>query len=107
MDRAWGVIETLLCDEQWDDFTSGFGPKSEVLAAFRANAISVTEKLQTRNLGGNVKNSSSHLGLGTGEDVSRTGIVPACLPGNLGSDEFSFDIESDEWPNWATLAQDF
>lgn len=107
VDRAWEAIETLFRREQWDEFTSGFGSKSAVLAALRAKAVSVREKIQNRNLGGNARNSESYLGLETGEGPSGTGTVPAYLLGDMGSDELSFDIGSDEWPNWATLAQGF
>lgn len=107
VDRAWEAVETLFSREQWDECTSGFGSKSAVLTALRTKAISVKEKSQNLNRWGSARNSDSDLGVETGEGPSEAGTIPAYLLGDLGSGELGFDIDSDEWPNWATLIQDF
>jgi Fungal specific transcription factor domain len=105
VDRAWEAVELVF--QQWDEFSSGFGSKSAVLAALRAKAVSAGEKIQNRNLGGDARNSDSGLGLERGYGPSGTGAGPAYPLGNIDSNEFCFDINSDAWPNWATLAQGF
>ena len=102
VDKAWEAVEIAF--QQWDNFSSGFGSKSAVLAALKAKAVSVREKVQNRNLGGEARNSKSDLGLERGHSPSGIGAGPAYLMDN---NEFCFDINSDEWPNWATLAQGF
>jgi hypothetical protein len=105
VDRAWEAVEIVF--QQWDDFSSGFGSKSAVLAALRAKAVFVREKIQNQNLGGDARNSDSDLGLEIGRDPPETGTGPAYLLGDMASTEFGFDINSDEWLNWETLAQGF
>lgn len=98
--RAWNAIETVFACEERDEFHSGFGSQSAVLAALRNKAISVRDTLRRRSLGG------PGVGVETGEDPSGDDSVPAELLTDLGSGELSFDM-GDEWPNWATLAQGF
>jgi hypothetical protein len=105
VDRAWEAVEIVF--QQWDDFSSGFGSKSAVLVALRAKAFAVREKIQIRNLGGDARNTDSNSGLEIGHDPSETGTGPAYLLGDIASAEFGFDINSDEWLNWANLAQGF
>ena len=107
VDRAWEVIDSIFCRERWDELNSGFGSKSAVLATLRAKAISVREKVQKQNLGKNPRTGNSVLGLETGGDPCGSGTVPASLPEDMNIGEFSFDIGSDEWLNWETLAQGF
>jgi hypothetical protein len=102
---TWEAVELVF--QQWDEFSSGFGSKLAVLAALRAKAASVGENIQNRNLGGDTRNSDSDLGLERGYGPSGTGAGPAYLLGDIDSNEFCFDINSNEWPNWATLAQGF
>lgn len=108
VDRAWEAINALFSPEQWDDFTSGFGSKSAVLKALRAKAISVRDKTQSLNQGANSRNNNdSDLGLETGGNQSGPGTIPTFLHGDMGSGGLDFGVDSDQWPNWAALMQDF
>lgn len=107
VDRAWAAIETHFSREQFEELTSGFGSKSAVLTALRAKAVSAREGIQTQIPGGVARNSDEDLSLGAREGPSVGGIVPTHQLGDIGSEEFHFDIGNDEWPNWATLAQGF
>lgn len=93
IDRAWAAIDTLF--EQWDEFISGFGSKSAVLAALRAKAMSVREKMQARN-------RSSDRGLETGESQPGTGPL-----GDVSSGDFDINFDSNEWLDWTSLPQAF
>jgi hypothetical protein len=103
--RSWEAVEIVF--QQWDDFSSGFGSKSAVLAGLKAKALSVREIIQNRDLGWDARNSDSDLGLERGCGPSGIGAGPAYLLGDTASAEFGLDINSDEWLNWATLAQGF
>jgi hypothetical protein len=67
-----------------------------VLAALGAKAVSVREKIQNRNLGGEARNSDSDLGLERGHDPSGIGASSVYLLGDMDSNELCFDINSDE-----------
>ncbi|EXJ79034.1 hypothetical protein A1O3_08535 [Capronia epimyces CBS 606.96] len=113
VDRAWQAVEVLFSGELWDEITSGFGSKSAVLAALRAKAVSLREKIQARNLGWEASNGNGNgngdMGLHTGKGPSGVATSPASLFGDPGSDKLGFDIDidSDVWPDWTTLAQGF
>ena len=49
VDRAWRAMESLFSHEQWDEFTTGYGSKSAVLAALRAKAVSQLGDIGSRS----------------------------------------------------------
>jgi flagellar biosynthesis chaperone FliJ len=121
--RAWRAMETLFSSkDHWDDLASpGFGPKSAVLTALRAKAVALRNKGQNQRHPSTSDNDSV-LNPETGPSAmaTMTASVPESAPsyplpppledmdgfgGDFGA--FDFDIASDEWPNWETLAQGF
>lgn len=109
VDRAWEAVDSLFSGELWDEVASGFAPKSAVLAALRAKAVSVREKIRGGHSGWNARGRGIEVALERGSGPSGTGAAPAASPGEQanGSDDFGFDICNDEWPDWETLAQGF
>ncbi|EXJ96413.1 hypothetical protein A1O1_01539 [Capronia coronata CBS 617.96] len=107
VDRAWQAVDTLFSGELWDEVTSGFGSKSAVLKALRAKAISVREKVRSRNAEWTASNSDTGPNFEAGEGPSVGATVLTDFVGDMSIDGFGFDIDSDEWPDWTTLAQGF
>ena len=107
IDKAWETVDTLFSYELWDESTMGFGSKSAVLAALKAKAVSVREKIRKLNLGGNARTSDRSSGVVSREDSSEGEGPSAYLVGDTGSDELGLDSGMDELLNWAALVQGF
>lgn len=99
VEKAWETVESRFTSELWDESTVGFGPKVAVLVALRAKAVSVRERIQKAKL----SERSSGLGFGgsaESEDFSAHGLRDG------EGDELDLG-DTDEWSDWAALAQGF
>ncbi|KEF60647.1 uncharacterized protein A1O9_02208 [Exophiala aquamarina CBS 119918] len=108
--RAWETVDMVFSGELWDEYTSGFGAKSAVLAALRVKAVALREKFQKKrssNLnekaGGDNESSVRELEATSSLDEIQTDT----LLGDVYGSDFNFDIGSDTWPDWGILAQEF
>lgn len=108
--RAWKTVDMVFSGELWDEYTSGFGAKSAVLAALRAKAVALRESLQKKRTsgldvktGGDSKSGGREAEIASSRDESQTDT----LLGDVYDGDFNFDIGSDTWPDWSILAQEF
>lgn len=107
IERAWQAVETVFSHELWDESTIGFGSKSAVLAALKAKAVSVREKIRELKPGGNARTSHRSSGPVSGEGSSEVDGLSAYPLGDVGADEFGLDGDPDEWLDWGALVQGF
>ena len=105
--RAWRAVEKFFSEEHWHGQSEDPGVKSKVLTALQVKALSLRQQTMTPVSGVDLHISRDATGLEAGENPSRTHDNPIYLLGNVGSGDLGFDVGSDEWPNWATLAQAF
>lgn len=108
VEKAWGVIEAFFAEEMSAGDNVGFGPKLSVLAVLRDKAIAVRNKVHNRRPTGNVgagdaRGPSADSSEGLVEDNSST----AEPEGSTAGHDFELHMNMDEWPDWATLVQDF
>ena len=108
--RAWKSVDLVFSDELWNEYTSGFGAKSAVLAALKVKAVALRESLQKKRTSGldrmagdDSEASAEEAGGVSSKDESQTDI----LLGDVYGGDFNFDIGSDAWPDWSILAQEF
>ena len=99
--RAWKAIESSYNGEQGDGCFCGFGPKSEVLVALRAKAISVREKMMN-----NRPEMASSFG-GNGMDSRREESQPVAGSVPLIPFYDGLNIGNEDWLQWTSLFQDF
>ncbi|MCJ1312438.1 hypothetical protein MMC25_006112 [Agyrium rufum] len=99
--RAWAAIDTCFGQEEADEATVGFGSKFAVLAALKAKASVVRERLRKENQVEGMK------GGGQVQQMDSQGANMDVFGGVAAGECFDFDIGSDEWPNWDVLAQGF
>jgi hypothetical protein len=113
-DRAWQAIERSFSDSMRDDSATRLGSKSSVLAALRAKAMLIRQRIQARNAG---VSTGGHP-LAVAEDLFQDGGrfkdggfdgngFPAHLFGDAGVDELGFDRSEDGWLDWGALVQSF
>jgi len=115
VDRAWQTVDTLFSTELWNETTSGFGPKSAVLEALRLKAVSLRDKVRhwhpnstlTWDGGGGNGHGSGHVAVATAAEGMPADLITETGSMGSGNPGVCFDIASDEWPNWVTLAQGF
>ncbi len=115
VDRAWQAVDTLFSTELWNETTSGFGPKSAVLEALRLKAVSLRDKVRhwhpnstlTWDGGGGNGHGSGHVAVATPAEGMPADLITETGSMGSGNPGVCFDIASDEWPNWVTLAQGF
>ena len=105
--RAWKAVERFFSEEHWNGQSESFGLKSKVLTALQVKALSLRQQMMNPASAVDLHISGAITGLEAGESPSRTLDDPICLLGNVGSGDLGFDVGSDDWPNWATLAQAF
>lgn len=105
--RAWRTVDTVLSGELWSDYTSGSGAKSAVLPALRARASALRDGLQRRGSGSGVKASDCDLSRETERLSPRDEIPTSSHLGDAYSGDINFGVESDMWPDWTMLAQEF
>lgn len=107
VERAWDAVEAFFADEMSAGDSVGFGPKLSVLAVLRQKAMAVRNKVQSRRPAGNVGGGDREVGIDSGEGLVECNNSSAGLEGNMAGHEFELNPNMDEWPDWATLVQDF
>ena len=105
--RAWRAVEKFFSEEHWHGLSESFGVKSKVLTALRVKALSLRPQTMNPASGVDLHSSGDIIDFEAGGSPSGTHEDPICLLGNVGSGDLGFDVGSDDWPNWATLAQAF
>ncbi|KIW91956.1 uncharacterized protein Z519_06938 [Cladophialophora bantiana CBS 173.52] len=113
-DRAWQAIERSFSDGMRDDSATRLGSKSSVLAALRAKAMLIRQRIRERNAGVSTGEHPSavaedqFLDDGRFRDGGFDGDgFPAQLLGDAGVDELGVDRSEDGWLNWGALVQSF
>lgn len=106
VEKAWDAIEGFFADEKSVGDNVGFGPKLSVLAVLREKAVAVRNRLQNRRPVMNVGDDRG-LGVDSGGGLVEGNHPPHGLEGDTAGPEFDFNTNMDEWPDWATLVQDF
>lgn len=107
IDRAWRSVDQFLEDEMQCQPAITFGSKLAVLAVLRAKAVTLRDKLQGRRpAGGNRDGGDHESGVASMEGPSESETLSASIRGNVGN-EYGFDANGEDWPDWATLVQDF
>lgn len=107
IDRAWKAVDSFFEDESGDRTKIGFGSKLSVLSVLRAKAVAIRDKLQNRRPSIAPRNGHRDSSMTSGEsavDVSNPSDSLQCDPHG---DELGLDPGLDNWPDWATLVQDF
>jgi hypothetical protein len=89
----------------WDAHTIGFGPKSAILAALKAKALSVREQRQKGNSVGDAQKSTAKTSMNAGADSPEGSGLYSYLLGDVDSEMFDFDAAGGDWQNWSMLAQ--
>lgn len=98
--RAWKTIDSVLSGEMWDEYTSGVGAKSAVLAALRAKAVALRDGLRS---------GSSEFVARDNKHGSENEVLHDSQPGDTygGDFDFDFDIEGGSFPDWTFMVQEF
>ncbi|CAN8103418.1 unnamed protein product [Discula destructiva] len=108
VERAWEAVTGFFEGEMRVGDNVGYGPKLSVLAALREKATAVREKIHIRRPGGSLVRDGDHsMGVDCSEDSAEVASLPVNSEvGNSVVDEFGLGT-MDDWPDWATLVQDF
>ncbi|KAL6243385.1 hypothetical protein RBB50_009937, partial [Rhinocladiella similis] len=111
-DRAWHAVDTLFSTELWHETTSGYGPKSAVLEALKLKALSVRSRTRRRDYSNTPQNNSSvDPSMDSAGDYTSVppheGPIDGLFASTENFNDMGFDIGSDDWPNWTTLAQGY
>lgn len=114
VDRAWQAIERSFSDSIRNDSETRFGSKSSVLAALRAKAMLIRQRIHEHNARGS---TGEHQSVAMEDRLQDDGRFrdggfdgdrfAAHLFGDAGIDEPGFDYSEDGWLNWGTLVQSF
>lgn len=107
VERAWAAVEAFFADEMSAGDNVGFGPKLSVLNVLREKAKAVRNKVQTRKPTENVGEGVRELDIDSGESLVEGNKASAGLDGSMSGHEFDLSTDIGEWPDWATLVQDF
>lgn len=104
-ERAWAAVNTFFADEMSVGDNVGFGPKLSVLTVLREKAEAIRNKVQTRKPAGHVGEGVRELDMD--ESLVDSNKASTGLEGTMASHEFELSSDIGEWPDWATLVQDF
>lgn len=107
IDRAWEAVEFLFSHELWDESTVGFGSKLAVLAALKAKAEVVRERVRKLNTIGTHETSDCGSILVSREGTFEGDGFSNFLPTDMGRDALGLDNGMDEGQNWAAMIQGF
>ncbi|KAH8885868.1 hypothetical protein GQ53DRAFT_750931 [Thozetella sp. PMI_491] len=103
--RAWAAVEAMIAVELEDEPSTVFGSKYAVLAALKAKATAIRERMPRQEPGENKENGEQN-------------IEPASIDGSAerrdhalyqfgDGDSWNFGAADHEWPPWETFAQRF
>lgn len=110
IERAWRAVDQFFEDEMHSQPAVAFGSKFSVLSVLRAKAAALRDKLRGRRPtgGGNRDGGDHDSGVAAVEGCSsESETLSASLQGSIVEDEFGFDTNMEDWPEWATLVRDF
>lgn len=107
VDRAWKAVDNFFEDESGDRTKIGFGSKLSVLSVLRTKAVAVRDTLQHRRPSFASRNGNRDSSMASGETLVEGGDPSASLQGDAHGYEFGLDAGMENWPDWATLVQDF
>lgn len=101
VDRAWKAVDGFFDVEVQREITTGFGSTLTVLAALRAKAAALRDKVLNKRTGEDARAEDREPALVLGESSSQV----ASFQGD--ALDFGPDTTMDNWPDWVTLVQDF
>lgn len=107
VERAWAAVESFFADEISAGDNVEYGPKLSVLAMLRDKAKAVRNKFHTRRPAGHAGEGARDMGIDSGEGVVEGHKFSAGSEGNTAGHDFDLSTDMEEWPDWATLVQDF
>ncbi|KAK5052098.1 hypothetical protein LTR84_002902 [Exophiala bonariae] len=105
--RAWRTVDCVLSGEIWNEITTGVGPKSAVLMALRTKAVTLRDSLQSRSSESSGSANHHESGMGMENWSSKTEVQLDSQPSETLGEDFDFEIDSDAYPDWNFLAQEF
>lgn len=107
VERAWKAVDSFFDDEVSDKSKIGYGSKLSVLSILRSKAMAIKEKLHGRGPPVAARDGDRDVSMVAGEGPAEPSGVPVIPPGCAVGDEFVLDAGLNEWPDWASLVQDF